>query len=74
MLSANTQKSVLPTKVFKKYGFHNSDEMIIRALEFLKQELELTKELKTSTDLYTKLYDPDEETKGWSESSVKDWD
>jgi len=59
---------------YAKYGFHNSDEMIIRALELLKQELELVKELETSADLYTEIYDSDEETKEWTESSMKDWD
>lgn len=59
---------------YKVYGFHNSDEMIIRALELLKQEVELKKKIENSADLYAEIYDSDEETKEWTESSMKDWD
>ncbi len=59
---------------YSDYGFHNSDEMIVRALDLLKQELELTGALEQSADLYAAMYDADEETKDWTESAIKDWE
>jgi hypothetical protein len=59
---------------YAEYGFHNSDEMISRALELLKQELDMIKELELSADLYAEMYESDEETKEWTEASTQDWD
>ncbi|MCO6479330.1 MAG: hypothetical protein J5I94_22035 [Phaeodactylibacter sp.] len=58
---------------YAEYGFHNSDEMISRALELLKRELELAKELELSADLYAEVYESDEETREWTEASTQDW-
>jgi Arc/MetJ-type ribon-helix-helix transcriptional regulator len=50
---------------YAEYGFHDSDEMIRRALELLEHELELVKELELSADLYAEMYESDEETREW---------
>lgn len=46
--------------------------MIVRALDLLKQELELTGILEQSAELYAEVYDANEETNGWTESEIKD--
>lgn len=61
-------------KSFAEYGFRNPDEMISRALELLKHNLEKNKCLESSADLYAEIYDHDEETKEWTEASMQDWD
>lgn len=59
---------------YSDYGFHNKDEMIVRALELLKQQLEMEIVLAQSADLYSYMYEADEETKDWTASAIKDWE
>jgi hypothetical protein len=59
---------------YSDYGFHNSDEMIVRALDLLKRELEMLGALEQSADLYATIYDADEETNEWTEAAIKDWE
>ncbi|QQS28663.1 MAG: hypothetical protein IPM47_17715 [Sphingobacteriales bacterium] len=59
---------------YSDYGFHNMDEMIVRALELLKQQLEMEIVLAQSADLYADMYEADEETKDWTASAIKDWE
>ena len=55
-------------------GFANSDEMIKKGLQLLKEELDRHTQLTQSADLYAELYDQDEELKEWTASATQDWD
>ncbi|MBF0229920.1 MAG: hypothetical protein HQK63_10105 [Desulfamplus sp.] len=57
---------------YKFYGFKNKTSMIHSALMRLKEELELNR-LKQSADLYTEVYDEDNELQILTETAIQDW-
>jgi hypothetical protein len=59
---------------FANYGFHSSDELIVKALDLLQEDLLQYDALEASALLYAEIYDADEESKEWTESATKDWE
>jgi len=51
---------------YKEFGYKNRSEMIREALEAMKQKLDEEK-LTNSANLYSELYDDDDEAKEWIE-------
>ena len=50
----------------KEFGYKNRSDMIREALEAMKQKLDEEK-LNNSANLYSELYDDDDEAKEWIE-------
>ena len=59
---------------FAEHGFQSVSELIAKALELLKKEIEKQKKLLSSANLYAEIYDEDEELQEWTNSAMKDWE
>jgi hypothetical protein len=57
---------------FERYGFGSQEELLERALQLLRLETE-RQQLISSADLYSTLYETDQETQDWVQSSMNDW-
>jgi hypothetical protein len=59
---------------YAEHGFHSMSELISRALELLKRELEKQNALIQSADLYAEVYEEDEDLQDWTNSAIEDWE
>lgn len=57
------------------FGFESADDLFSYALNLLRIEIEEQKKQKIidSAELYAQLYEEDEETNEWIDSSNQDW-
>jgi len=61
-------------KNYAEHGVQSVSDLISRALELLKKELEKQEALVLSADLYVEVYEADEDLQEWTGSAVKDWE
>lgn len=59
---------------FASYGFQSSDDLIVKALDLLQEDLLQYEKLEASAILYAEIYDMDEESKEWTNAATKDWE
>ena len=59
-------------KQCKQYGFKDNSEVVRAALDRFSEEL-ARQRLRESADLYTKVYDEDDETQDWTDSALSEW-
>lgn len=59
---------------YAEHGFQSISDLISKALELLKRELEKQKALILSADLYAEIYEEDEELQDWTDSAIEDWE
>ncbi len=59
---------------YAELEFANPEDMVRRALQLLKEEVDRQTQLAQSAELYAELYDQDEEAKMWTNSAMQDWD
>lgn len=57
---------------YADYGFKNKSALIRAALNQLRSEIE-AQTLKQSADLYTEVYEEDEDLKSLTASALEDW-
>ncbi len=63
-------------KKYESLGFDSEEDLLSKAIVLLKKELVGMNRhlLEDSADLYTELYENDEDSKEWIEASNKDWE
>jgi hypothetical protein len=57
---------------FKSYGYKDKSSMLRAAIELFKKELEL-ESLKKSADLYSEIYNEDDDHKNLTEAAINGW-
>mgnify|MGYP000096073686 FL=1 len=56
----------------RAYGYKDKSALVRAALDLLTAELE-RKRLEESADLYTELYDGDDEMREWTAAAAEQW-
>ena len=56
----------------KQYGFKDKSEMVRAAIDYLSNEVK-QRQLRESANLYAEVYENDEETKEWTNSTLSEW-
>ncbi len=56
----------------KQYGYKDKSALVRDALDRLREEIE-RQQLEASADLYSELYEIDEETQMLTDSAISDW-
>jgi len=67
------ERQVEFVEAYANYGFHNSDELIAKALDLLQEELQRAQSLVASAALHAELYETDVEAQEWEATAAKDW-
>ena len=57
---------------FKAYGFKDKSSMLRAAIEHFKKEMELER-LRKSAELYSEIYDGDDDLKELTEAAMNGW-
>ena len=55
---------------FAEHGFGSMSELISKALELLKKDIDKQKRLLASASLYAEIYDEDEELQEWTDAAT----
>lgn len=57
---------------YKRYGFKDKSSMLRAAIDNFKKEIEIER-LKHSADLYSEIYNEDDEIKELTETAISGW-
>ncbi|MEW6507902.1 MAG: hypothetical protein AB1432_09180 [Bacteroidota bacterium] len=57
---------------YSKYGFKDKSELVRKAIDKLKEEIELEK-LKSSAQILNSIYSKEKSNKEWIDDSIKEW-
>jgi Arc/MetJ-type ribon-helix-helix transcriptional regulator len=57
---------------YKEYGFKDKSELVRKALNLLKKEVE-ENSLRQSAELYAQIYEEEQETRELTEAAIEGW-